>query len=85
MTSQWREIGPCLADASRCELHVLQGLLNSVPEVKSSVGRMYAFSNICKTASYHDSLIGSILEISHSCIVRIVIPPPWIRPATSAC
>lgn len=65
-----------LADISCCEIHVVQGMKNAVPDTKQYVGRMYGLGNICKTASIHYGLV-SILEYTcHTAICRVIAPPP---------
>jgi hypothetical protein len=73
---KWGSLANAYADASCCELHVLQGIRNRVCDVQQHVGRMYALSNLCKIGSFHDSLIAAIVAIVHTSVVRIVQEPP---------
>jgi hypothetical protein len=76
VASVFCEVAGNMADASCCELHTLQHIKNSLPEVKRHVGRMYSLSNVSRSASFHDNLIHCIVAIVHTSVHRLIQPPP---------
>ena len=70
------EMGKSMNDISVCEIHVLQGIKNSVQEIKFDVGKMYCLSNVSRVASFHNSLVNSIIWLAHNTVRRIIAKPP---------
>lgn len=70
------ELGISLCDTTVCELHVINGIKSSAPNLRTDVGHMFALGNICKVASHHYALVACILDLCNSSVQRIVQPPP---------
>lgn len=72
----WNENPKALSDCASCELHNLQNIKNMNASVRRTVGKMFSFGNIMKTASYVDNLCACLAHLCHTTVRRLPTPPP---------
>lgn len=69
------DVPQAVVDVSSCELHSLQNIKTSLPDLRGYIGRLYSLSRIMKVASFHADLL-NVVEYMADSVVRITAPPP---------
>lgn len=76
LAAAWAEAPGRLSGLSSCELHNAHNMKTMNPSVKKMAGRLFAMSNIMKSASFVDGAASAIERLCETTIRRLTIPPP---------